>query len=100
MRGRCEDRAGRVDKPTGRFHAFDLARELIRQGVEVTLLTNYPKYVAERFGIPREHVLNCVSHGVFSRLIERVAGTGQQAIFEPLLHHWFSRWAARPTVVE
>ena len=42
----------------GRFHAFDLSRELIRQGVDLILLTNYPKYVAQRFGIPREKVIS------------------------------------------
>ena len=79
----------------GRFHAFDLARELIRQGVRVTLLTNYPKYVAERFGIPKENVINCVSHGVMSRLIERTGGWRWKSVFEPFLHSWFSKWAAR-----
>src|SRR5437867_3636280 len=79
----------------GRFHAFDLARELIRQGVEVTLVTNYPKYVIERFGIPRERVINCVSHGVVSRMVERVGGWRCNSLFEPFLHRWFSKWAAR-----
>ena len=79
----------------GRFHAFDLTRELIRQGVEVTLLTNYPKYVVEKFGIPRGKVINCVSHGVVSRLTERACGGRSNSVFEPFLHRWFSKWAAR-----
>ena len=79
----------------GRFHTFDLARELIRAGVQVILLTNYPKYVAERFGIPKENVINCVSHGVMSRLIERTGGWRWKSVFEPFLHSWFSKWAAR-----
>ena len=76
----------------GRFHAFDLARELIKQGVEVTLLTNYPKRIATRFGIPPECVINCVSHGVASRIVHRL---GLAKRFEPWLHRWFSWWATR-----
>src|SRR4051812_48428768 len=79
----------------GRFHAFDLCRELVRQGADVTLLTNYPKYVAERFGIPRRNVINCISHGVASRLIRHTVGRRYATRFEPFLHRWFSSWAAR-----
>src|SRR5205807_1791703 len=79
----------------GRFHAFDLARELIRQGTRVVLLTNYPKYIAEKFGVPRKNVINCVAHGVVSRLVERAGGCRWNSVFEPFLHSWFSRWAAR-----
>ncbi|WP_242046550.1 hypothetical protein [Cylindrospermum sp. FACHB-282] len=39
----------------GRFHAFDLARELIEQGNEVTLFTNYPKKIVEKFGINKKY---------------------------------------------
>ena len=77
----------------GRFYAFDLSRELIRQGIDLILLTNYPKYVAQRFGIPCEKVINCVTHGVLSRL-SHLGGRRCRAFFEPVLHRWFSRWAA------
>ncbi len=77
----------------GRFHAFDLSRELIQQGVDLILLTNYPKHVVQRFGIPRRNVVNCVSHGVLSRLVNHTAGRRGRAVFEPFLHRWFSRWA-------
>src|SRR5207247_1521306 len=78
----------------GRFHAFDLGRELIKQGVDLVLLTNYPKRVVQQFGIPQRNVVNCVSHGVLSRLINRTAGRRGRAMFEPFLHRWFSTWAA------
>jgi glycosyltransferase involved in cell wall biosynthesis len=78
----------------GRFHAFDLARELIRNGVDVILLTNYPKRTARKFGIPKKNVVNCLMHGVASRVVAR-AGARCTAIFEPVLHRWFSKWAAR-----
>ena len=78
----------------GRFHAFDLGRELIKQGVDLVLLTNYPKRVVQQFGIPQRNVVNCISHGVLSRLINGTAGRRGRAMFEPFLHRWFSTWAA------
>jgi glycosyltransferase involved in cell wall biosynthesis len=78
----------------GRFYAFDLGRELVRQGVDLTLLTNYPKSVVEKFGLPRACVVNCVSHGIASRMVHRLAG-GRSKLFEPALHRWFSCWAGR-----
>ncbi len=32
----------------GRFYAFDLAREMVRQGHLVTLVTNYPAFITAR----------------------------------------------------
>jgi glycosyltransferase involved in cell wall biosynthesis len=79
----------------GRFYAFDLARELIRLGHSVCLLTNYPKTIAERFGIPRSHVRRNLLHGVISRLTHKIESSTNRRMFEPLVHRWFSRWAAR-----
>src|SRR5690349_8725584 len=73
----------------GRFHAFDLARGLMAQGAQVTLLTNYPKTVAEKFGIPRQHVRTCLSHGVAARLVHRGLGAARSNLLEPVLHRWF-----------
>ena len=75
----------------GRFHAFDLARELLKQGHEVVLFTNYPKRVVAKFGIPREHVRSFLAHGLLSRAIGRLFGGHA---FEALLHQLFGRWAA------
>jgi glycosyltransferase involved in cell wall biosynthesis len=73
----------------GRFYIFDLARELIRQGVDATVFTNYPGGVAERFGVPTGHVRSFVIHAALTRL----AGfAGAQ--LEPLFHRMFGRWAA------
>ena len=79
----------------GRFHAFDLARELIRQGTEVTLLTNYPKWMTRRYGVPSSRVVSCPSHRLASQIIHRTVGRTGQDFFEPLLHRWFSTWASR-----
>ena len=73
----------------GRFHAFDLARESIELGHEVTLLTNYPKFIAAKFGIPRRSVRSFLLHGIASRAI------GSNPKWEPFLHSSFARWAGR-----
>lgn len=78
----------------GRFHAFELARELLRQGADVTVLTNYPGRIVESFGVPRPRVRSLVTHGVLSRLIHRCGGESTRRLFEPRFHRWFSRWAA------
>jgi glycosyltransferase involved in cell wall biosynthesis len=79
----------------GRFHAFDLARELVRLGHDVYLLTNYPKRIAARFGIPAARIRNNLLHGVVSRAAHEVRNLLDRRILEPAMHRWFSRWAAK-----
>jgi glycosyltransferase involved in cell wall biosynthesis len=46
-----------VDISVGsRFHAFDLARELLKQGMLRHLHTGYPAFLSRRFGVPRRVV--------------------------------------------
>jgi glycosyltransferase involved in cell wall biosynthesis len=47
----------------------------------------------ERFGLPRSCVVNCVAHGIASRLAHRLLGS-RSKLFEPTLHRCFSRWAS------
>ena len=80
----------------GRFHAFDLARELIGLGHEVLLLTNYPRRWPEKFGVPARTVRSLVAHGIVSRAalaLGKVAGN--EKLGEAFLHRWFGRWAAK-----
>lgn len=79
----------------GRFYAFDLVRELIKQGHEVTLLTNYPKYIVEKFGIPQAHVRSFLLHGICSRIFDKLNQFLPILSFEPLFSSLFSKWAAR-----
>lgn len=78
----------------GRFHAFDLARELLRRGHDVTLFTNLPAFVAERFGVPKMRVRSLVTHGAVSRGLRRFHGRWPRLYPEALLHRWFGRWVA------
>ncbi len=79
----------------GRFHAFDLARELLKRGHEVTLFTNYPKWAVETFGIPKKHVRSFWIHGILSRLFELLHKTMFFPFPEAQLHTLFGRWTAR-----
>ena len=78
----------------GRFHAFDLARELHAAGHDVTLLGNYPRRVLARFGVEQVEYAGLVSHGACERLLGRIAPGRRQAT-DPMRHRWFGRWAAR-----
>ena len=78
----------------GRFHAFHLARALLARGHDLRLLTNYPKFAAERFGIPREHVRSFTLHGLASRLHAKTLGRLELSQGQPALHMLFGRWAA------
>ena len=78
----------------GRFHAFDLARALIARGMNVSVFTSYPFWVAERWGIPRKSLRTFPLYGVLSRfagqLREKISWSA-----DGFLHPLFSRWAVR-----
>ena len=79
----------------GRFHAFDLARELLARGHDVVVFTNYPRWAVARFGIPPSRARTFVWHGVLSRIVGRVPGRSLARLAEPALHRMFGRWAER-----
>jgi glycosyltransferase involved in cell wall biosynthesis len=78
----------------GRFYAFDLARELIRAGRDLCLLTNYPKNIAAKFGVHPDCVRSNLLHGIVSRGVNKLGAAIGYPVFEPLIHRWFSNWAA------
>lgn len=77
----------------GRFHAFDLSRELLRRGHHIRVFTNYPAFIASRFGVPPSSVVSFPVHGVASRVLNLVAGGAAYRAAEPFLHPAFGRWA-------
>lgn len=78
----------------GRFHAFDLARELLRRGHRVTVFTNHPAWSAQRFSIPPQHVVSAWPEGIVDRLTGWLAHHGFGWYPEAALCRWFGRWAA------
>lgn len=79
----------------GRFHAFALAKALIEQNVSVHVITNYPKFMAERFGLQREHVTGFGLMGLMHRYAYQLDLVSRIPALERLLHVGFSNWAAR-----
>lgn len=79
----------------GRFHAFELARALIELGAEVRVFTNYPAFVARRFGLPAERVCGNPVHGLAVRLAGRLDPQRRNLRRDEWLHAWFGRWLAR-----
>jgi glycosyltransferase involved in cell wall biosynthesis len=79
----------------GRFYAFHLARALIARGHDVRVLTNYPGWAVERFGIPASHVKSFVMHAIASRLHDRTLSRLHVSLGLPALHKAFGSWAAR-----
>ncbi len=82
----------------GRFHAFDLARALLKRGHEVTLFTNYPKWAVVRFGFPKERVRSFWLHGMLSRANQWLHQKLRFPYFEAALHRMFGYWAAKELV--
>lgn len=77
----------------GRFHAFDLSRELQAQGHETAVFSNYPAWAAARFGLDRRRYQGLAAHGVVERAVGKMPPVLTRS--EPWRHRWFGRWAAR-----
>jgi glycosyltransferase involved in cell wall biosynthesis len=59
------------------------------------VLTNYPGWAAERFGVPAIRTRSLVRHGVVARGAALLATTTGVRLLEAWLHGWFGRWAER-----
>lgn len=76
----------------GRLHAFPLGEALAALGHDVTVFTNYPEGLCDRFGLNPSRVRSFVPHAALARL-GRVAMGGRRAEwFDRLLHESFGRW--------
>lgn len=83
----------------GRFHAFSLAKALIDKGAPVEVLTNYPSFIARRWGLDGA-VLNCAPHiGVLHQLTYRYNLISKVPVLEQLVHRAFGRWIAKQVVI-
>ena len=56
----------------GRFHAFDLARELHRLGALRQIVTSYPRFAAASHGVPESKVASVVVPEALTRLARRL----------------------------
>jgi glycosyltransferase involved in cell wall biosynthesis len=78
----------------GRFHAFALAKSLLALDMPVQVITNYPAFLAERFGLPRNCVTGCAPLGLLHRYAYRWNIGQRSEAVNRFLHVAFSHWAA------
>lgn len=79
----------------GRWHAFDLARELNRRGVLDLLITNYPKAKTRQWGIPDERVRSIFWHYLLMRGVWEAGGEGLDIRMGHFLFSLFGRASLR-----
>lgn len=79
----------------GRWHAFDLARELERAGQLHRLITNYPRWFVQRWEIPPERVVSLPLSFWLVKAIYRLGGEALMMRCQWWVHRWFARRAAR-----
>ncbi len=56
----------------GRFHAFDLALQLLKRGLLSQLITSYPKFYIKRYGIPHKLVRSVIGKEIMKRGWDRM----------------------------
>lgn len=79
----------------GRFHAFDIARELARQSFLRQLITSYPVFEARKYAIPSKKVNSIIGIELLSRASCLFPGLFKAArIDESFLQEQFDRRAA------
>lgn len=80
----------------GRFHAFDLALQLLKKGFLGQLITSYPKLYTKRYGIPPEPVCSVIGKEVMKRGWDRVPAS-IRSLWNPdfFINTYFDRRAAK-----
>jgi alpha-maltose-1-phosphate synthase len=79
----------------GRWHAFDLARELEQLGALHRLITNYPKSQTRHWGIPDQKVVSLPVSGVLTRLARKFGGEAFAMRQQFRINDLFARRAAK-----
>ncbi len=79
----------------GRWHAFDLARQLHTQGHLHRLVTNYPRWFVTRWGIPPEKVVSLPLTFWLVKAIYKLGGEALMMRCQWWVHRWFAQRAAR-----
>ncbi len=79
----------------GRWHAFDLARELNQLGALHRIVTNYPKSRTRRWGIPDEKVVSLPLSLMLTKLAWKLGGERMAMRQQYRINNLFARAAAR-----
>ena len=79
----------------GRWHAFELARELDHLGALHRIVTNYPRGRTRRWGIPDAKVVSLPLSLLLTRLVWKIGGEAQSMRQQFRINDLFARAAAR-----
>ena len=79
----------------GRWHAFDLAKELYLKGYLYRLITNYPYFAIKKWGIPKEHVVSLPTTFFLVKAIYWLGGESLMMKCQWVIHSWFARQASK-----
>lgn len=79
----------------GRWHAFDLARELQNAGHLYRLITNYPYWFVRRWGIPKQKVVSLPLTFWIVKAIYKIGGEALMMRCQWLVHRWFANRAVK-----
>ena len=79
----------------GRWHAFDLARELQSSGVLHRLITNYPKFKTRQWGIQDNKVVSLPLTLLLSKSLELLGSEKLAMKSQAFLHKLFAQTAVR-----
>jgi len=56
----------------GRFHSFDLARELFRRDALKFIITSYPKFIIKKWGLPGNKIKSVIIKEIFERTYNKL----------------------------
>ena len=79
----------------GRWHAFDLAQQLHKQGDLHRLITNYPAYFVRKWGIPPKYIVSLPLTFFLVKLIYFFGREPLMMRFQWIIHSWFAHQAAK-----
>lgn len=79
----------------GRWHAFDLAKELNFKGCLYRIITNYPSWYVQKWGIPKENIISLPTTFYLVKLIYWLGGEKLMMRCQWIIHSWFAQAAAR-----
>lgn len=77
----------------GRWHAFDLARELHKRGHLHRLITNYPRWYVRRWGIPTDRIVSLPLTFWVVKAIYKLGGEALMMRCQWRVHRWFAERA-------
>ena len=79
----------------GRFHAFELARELHRAGVLHRLITPYPKFKTRQWDLPNDRVVSLPLSLLLQKVADRLGGDALTMRGQALFNQLFGQQAAQ-----